>query len=577
MSRVKKQTTRLFLERLESREVPAVFNIADGDVTALNNAIVTANGNNQDDTINLATNGTYTTSTAASPDATFGDTGFTTVTADGGFSLTINGNGSVLERASTGAPPAFRVFRVSEGTLILNNVTVRGGLSGSLGGGIRVDGATNGGSLTMYNSTVSNNGSSFGGGGIGVRDTSDLTLVNVTVTNNNTVGGAGAGGAIYSGFAGTSSSIDLSNVTIANNISFTNNVASGVVIAGGTALISNSVIANNTTGGGTGVTDASQVGGTTVTRDFSLVRNPSGTFGTGTGNLASGTDPLLGALGNNGGSTQTMLPQTGSPLINAGSNADFNDLSGIIGGSGITTDQRGTGFVRVGGSIIDIGAVEIQTTPPVVSTTTTVTSSGNPSLFRQPVTFTATVTPASGGPATGTVTFRLSGEPLANVALVNGTATFTTTALPLGSNLISAVYNPTGSFSTSTSTNVTQVVNARTTSIALSAPPTLPANTPVNIGFTVSVAGPSAPIPTGFATLFVDGVPVSTVRVTGNTGNFVVTLGIGARTLQVQFVPDGGFLGSTSSPVVVQAVSTTPSGLPSLPNTERVIGRRWRR
>lgn len=571
-----KWATRLFLEALENREVPAVFNIADGDITALNTAIATANSNNEDDVINLAPNGTYTLTTAASVDGAAGDTGLNTITSDGGFSLTINGNGAVIQRATSA--PAFRILRVSDGTLILNNVTISNGLSGFLGGGIRVDGSSLGGSLTMYNSTLTGNGSSFGGAAIGVRDTSDLTLVNVTITSNNVVGGSAQGGAIYSGFAGSSSSIDLANVTIANNTSFTSNVAAGVVVAGGSALISNSVIANNVGGGSaTGVTDASAVSGTTVTRDYSLVRNPSGTFGTGTGNLAAGTDPLLGPLSNNGGSTLTMLPLSGSPLINAGSNADFNDLSGLIGGSGITTDQRGTGFARVSGGTIDIGAVEVQSPVTTISTTTTISSSGNPSLFREAVTFTATVTPASGGPATGTVTFRLAGEPIATVALVGGTATYTTSLLNVGPNSISAVYNPTGSFLTSTSGTVVQVVNPRATSISLTVPPTLPANTPVSIGFTIAVAGPSAPPPSGVATLFVDGVPVSTVRVNSTTGNFVVSLGIGARTLSVQFVPDSGFLGSSSSAVVVQAVSTTPSGLPTLPNTERVIGRRWRR
>lgn len=566
-------TTRLFLEALENREVPAVFNIADGDINALNTAIATANSNGEDDVINLASNGTYTLTSAASIDGAAGDTGLNTITSDGGFSLTINGNGAVIQRATSAS--AFRILRVSDGTLIMNNVTISNGLSGFLGGGIRVDGSSPGGSLTIYNSTLTGNGSSFGGAAIGVRDTSDLTLVNVTITNNQVLGGSAQGGAIYSGFAGTSSSIDFANVTIAGNTSFTSNVAAGVVVAGGSALISNSVIANNLGGGGaTGVTDASAVAGTTVTRDYSLVRTPSGTFGTGTGNLADGTDPLLGSLANNGGSTQTMLPQTGSPLINAGSNADFNDLSGLIGGSGITTDQRGTGFARISGGTIDIGAVEVQSS---ISTTTTISSSGNPSLFREAVTFTATVTPASGGPATGTVTFRLAGEPLATVALVSGTATFTTSLLNVGPNSISAVYNPTGSFVTSTSGTVVQVVNPRATSISLAVPPTLPANTPVSIGFTIAVAGPLAPPPSGVATLFVDGVAVSTVRVTTTTGNFVVSLGIGARTLSVQFVPDSGFLGSSSSAVVVQAVSTTPSGLPTLPNTERVIGRRWRR
>ena len=58
-------------------------------------------------------------------------------------------------------------------------------------------------------------------------------------------------------------------------------------------------------------------------------------------------DPLLGPLQDNGGPTRTMLPQTGSPAIDAG-DADLNPSS--------PRDQRG--FVRGVGRKTDLGAVE---------------------------------------------------------------------------------------------------------------------------------------------------------------------------------------------------------------------------
>ena len=42
-----------------SSGIAATFNLSDGDVTGLINAINSANANNQDDTINLATGGSY--------------------------------------------------------------------------------------------------------------------------------------------------------------------------------------------------------------------------------------------------------------------------------------------------------------------------------------------------------------------------------------------------------------------------------------------------------------------------------------------------------------------------------------
>jgi hypothetical protein len=45
----------------------AVFNIPDGNVAALKNAILAANGNGQADVINLAANGTYTLTRSTTP------------------------------------------------------------------------------------------------------------------------------------------------------------------------------------------------------------------------------------------------------------------------------------------------------------------------------------------------------------------------------------------------------------------------------------------------------------------------------------------------------------------------------
>jgi predicted outer membrane repeat protein len=60
------------------------------------------------------------------------------------------------------------------------------------------------------------------------------------------------------------------------------------------------------------------------------------------------TDAQLGALGNNGGPTQTRLPLAGSPAIDAGDPTFTTPV----------TDQRGTGFARIINGRVDIGAVE---------------------------------------------------------------------------------------------------------------------------------------------------------------------------------------------------------------------------
>ena len=99
-----------------------------------------------------------------------------------------------------------------------------------------------------------------------------------------------------------------------------------------------------------------------------------------------GTDPMLGALADNGGLTKTMLPQPGSPLIDAGDPA-YSTSPGAA-----ATDQRGTLFPRVSGGRTDIGAVEVQV--PVV----TVTSDPAPQSVTagQSATFTASCSVTDG-------------------------------------------------------------------------------------------------------------------------------------------------------------------------------------
>src|SRR5207248_109550 len=109
------------------------------------------------------------------------------------------------------------------------------------------------------------------------------------------------------------------------------------------------------------------------------------------------------------------------------------------------------------------------------STTAAVTSSANPSLFGQAVTFTATVAavaPGVGTP-TGTVTFRDGANTLGTATLTNGTATLPSAALAVGSHTITVVYGGDTNFSTSTSAAITQTVNqaSTTATVASSANP----------------------------------------------------------------------------------------------------------
>ena len=93
------------------------------------------------------------------------------------------------------------------------------------------------------------------------------------------------------------------------------------------------------------------------------------------------------------------------------------------------------------------------------STSTTVASSANPSVFGQSVTFTATVSPESGsGTPTGTVSFNDGAATLSTGTLSSGQASFTTSSLSVGSHNITAAYGGDSNFTGSTSAALTQNV-----------------------------------------------------------------------------------------------------------------------
>ena len=187
------------------------------------------------------------------------------------------------------------------------------------------------------------------------------------------------------------------------------------------------------------------------------------TFEDGGVPLSNGTIPL-----NSGGTatfTISSLSVTGSPhTISAeyGGDANFSGSSGILSG-GQTVYQA--------------------------ATTTTVTSSVNPSLFGQSVTFTATVTPLSGTfDNGGTVTFYDDGSTLgAQVLSGTNTAMFTTSSLSVGLQPIAVSYSGDTNFIGSTSMLTGgQTVNQATTTTVTSSAADVVFNRSVTLTATVS-------------------------------------------------------------------------------------------
>ena len=241
-------------------------------------------------------------------------------------------------------------------TPVLMHVTFEGN-SADYGGGLY---NYNGSDAALTDVSFHNNSATFHGGGI-YNSYSSPTLVNITFSQNHASASAG-------GLANYYSHPTLTNVTFSGNVaglygggiaqSFSHPTLINVTFSGNSA---------STQGGGI-FNDASHptiinsilygdLGG--EIRNLSSSPNVSysivqGGYA-GTGNLNA--DPLLGALTNNGGFTQTMALGASSPAIDAGDNASCP-----------STDQRGT--ARPQGSQCDIGAYEVgelDTTPPTVT------------------------------------------------------------------------------------------------------------------------------------------------------------------------------------------------------------------
>src|ERR1051325_4305013 len=75
----------------------ATFSIANGDVAGLKNAIVTANANAEDDTIVLASGGTYNLSMTAPSSA---PAVLPAISSDSGHALILSGNGATVQRSA---------------------------------------------------------------------------------------------------------------------------------------------------------------------------------------------------------------------------------------------------------------------------------------------------------------------------------------------------------------------------------------------------------------------------------------------------------------------------------------------
>ncbi len=241
-----------------------------------------------------------------------------------GDSLTITGPGANLLTISGGN--AVRIFTISTGdTTSISGITFTQAVTGAI---------SNGGTLTVTNSTFNANTNSSGGAITG--SSVSLTVANCTFTNNtNTAPGVnGTGGAAI--FSNAEPTV-ITNSTFTNNTTMSGGPGGAVYTSDGMMTINDSTFTGNTT---TSTGQNSFGGAIAVQGDGRLTVNNSVL----TGNSTTRTGGAIYYQPNSGGGSLTI---NNSTISNNIANSD-SDATGDGGGLFLT----GTGSVTITGSTI---------------------------------------------------------------------------------------------------------------------------------------------------------------------------------------------------------------------------------
>ena len=385
---------------------------------------------------------------------------------------------------------------------------------------------------------------------------------------NSTIGGTGAGEAnviannagfgvdIYNGSTQGSSNVNTRN-RISRNSIYANGLL-GFSVDGSTFVLANDL--------GDGDTWAANNVGNDG-QNYPVMTSAA---------VSAGTATISGTLNSIASSTFTL-----EFFANAACNASgYGEGQTFIGTAAVTTDSSGNASfgplafaVPLGQTVITSTATDtagntsefsqcVTASGGTIPTTTTLSSSLNPSMAGQAVTFTATVS-TNGGPGPGgTVQFKDGATNLgAPVTLSGSTAMLTTSALSVGTHPITAVYSGDANYTTSASQVLDQIVTgggptATTTSLISSLNPSLLGQ---SVTFTATVNGAS---PTGTVQFSDAGSPIATAALNGGVASFTTSaLTLGSHPITAFYGGDATNTASTS-PVLTQVVAAAGVGSP---------------
>jgi hypothetical protein len=252
----------------------------------------------------------------------------------------------------------------------------------------------------------------------------------------------------------------------------------------------------------------------------------------------------------------------GTATLNVSGVAIFSTSALSVGAHSVTAVY--------GGSVDFLASTSaaLSQTVKQTSSTTTVVSSLNPSAYDQSVTFTATVKSATTGVPAGTLIFKNGAIALGTATLnASGVATLSTSTLAIGPHSITAVYNGSVDFLTSTSAALAQTVKAAasTTTVASSLNPS---SFDQSVTFAATVKSATTGVPAGTVTFKNGATAMGTATLnSGGVATFSISaLAVGVHTITAVYSGSADFLTSTSAALAqtVKEAASTTTVVPSL-------------
>jgi parallel beta-helix repeat protein len=418
------------------------------------------------------------------------------------------------------------------------------------------------------------------GGGIYFEIAGGLVINNLIYGNTSNIGGGGI--YVFGANGGGAFSLALINNTIVDNAVVPVNTYSQAVVGGEQIYyeggnnsaytldlsLSNNIINGSTTGPSVVCYDGSINPVTYSHNDFYNAVGPvTGVYGSGTCTFPSGNngnisvDPAFVSE-----SSQNYHLLLSSSDVDTGDNSaiqtavalGFPDATDL---DGKPREQDATGK----GCIIDMGAYEYPGTVSICGTAETLTSSVNPAVAGQSVTFTAQLSSSTGVP-TGDIQF-LDGATVLFTQAVSGTgsAAFSTSSLAIGSHTITANYQPTGSFG-ATSASLTQVINGYTTATTLTCSPS--SISVLNTALLTAAVTSASGTPTGSVAFTDNGASLATQALLNGATSLTYTGSTAAtHTITATYTPTGSFASSSATCSEVVSALPTTSVLTITPST----------